>query len=60
MATDPPERFNVSIPEDEDIDLDEIDELVRESEYGSRSEFVRQAILDARDQDHVEDAGRDS
>ena len=46
MAKDPPERFTVSIPSDADLDLDQLDELVKASPYSTRSEYIRQAILD--------------
>jgi len=46
MANDPPERFTVSIPPDADLDLDQLDELVEASPYTSRSEYIRQAVLD--------------
>lgn len=42
--TDPPERFTVSIPDEADFDLDDLDDLVERSEYGSRSEYIRAAI----------------
>lgn len=46
MASTPPDRFTVSIPPDFPLDLDRLDELVAESEFSSRSEYVRHAILD--------------
>jgi len=44
MTKDPPERLSVSIPPGSPLSADELDELVEQSEYGSRSEFVRAAI----------------
>lgn len=52
MAESPPDRITISIPESADVDRERIDELVRESEYGSRSEYIRAAIEEAnRDDD---------
>lgn len=47
MADAPPERITFSIPPDEDLDRDELDELVKASEYTTRSEFIRAAIMDS-------------
>jgi metal-responsive CopG/Arc/MetJ family transcriptional regulator len=45
MSDGPPDRFNVSIPpSDDDLDLDRIDEAVEQSDYATRSAFVRAAI----------------
>lgn len=46
MSDGPPERFTVSIPPGSDLDLDDLDDLVEESDHGSRSEYIRAAILD--------------
>jgi Arc/MetJ-type ribon-helix-helix transcriptional regulator len=43
-----PERYNVSIPPDHPL-AGQLDDLVEASEYDNRSEYVRQAILDAED-----------
>jgi metal-responsive CopG/Arc/MetJ family transcriptional regulator len=45
MAKDPPERFSISLPADADLDLDQLDEIVEASEYETRSEYIREAIL---------------
>lgn len=39
-----PDRINISIPPDSDLDVDDIDNAVEQSEYASRSAFVRAAI----------------
>jgi len=44
MTKEPPERLSISIPPDSDLSADDLDELVEQSEYGSRSEFIRAAI----------------
>lgn len=45
-----PERFNLSIPPGHPL-AGQLDDLVEQSEYDSRSEYVRQAILDTEDED---------
>ena len=57
MSGNTPDRFNVSIPPDFPLDLDQLDDLVEQSEYSSRSEYVRHAILDDEEIDEtVEDS----
>jgi Arc/MetJ-type ribon-helix-helix transcriptional regulator len=46
MSDEPPERFTVSLPPGFDLDLDDLDDLVEQSDHGSRSEYIRAAILD--------------
>jgi Arc/MetJ-type ribon-helix-helix transcriptional regulator len=45
MADQTPERYNVSIPPGHPL-AGQLDELVEASEYSTRSEYIRQAILD--------------
>ena len=49
-----PERYNVSIPPDHEL-AGQLDDLVEQSEYESRSEYVRQAILDSEEIDDETD-----
>lgn len=46
MAENTPERVTFSIRPDDPLDVDELDELVEASDYSTRSEYIRQAILD--------------
>jgi Arc/MetJ-type ribon-helix-helix transcriptional regulator len=46
MADSTPERVTFSIRPDDPLDLDQLDELVQASDYGSRSAYIRAAILD--------------
>jgi len=50
MSDPPPDRFNVSIPPDHPLDLEELDALVEQSEYGNRSEYVRAVLMDSTDE----------
>jgi metal-responsive CopG/Arc/MetJ family transcriptional regulator len=47
MAKEKPERLTISIPENEPIDAETIDELVGQSECGNRSEFIRELLKEA-------------
>jgi len=48
MADRPPERYNLSIPPDHPL-AGRLDELVEQSDCTSRSEYIREAIVDAED-----------
>lgn len=39
-----PDRLTVSIPPDDELDTEVIDELVEKHDLGSRSELVREAV----------------
>lgn len=48
--TETPDRATISIPPDDDLDLDAVDEAVAESdEHATRSEWIRDQIRDALD-----------
>lgn len=44
MSNGPPERFNVSIPPNDELDLDRLDDAVEASDFASRSALVRACI----------------
>lgn len=47
MSREPPERFTVSIPPADELDLDVVDELVERGPWSSRSELIRELIRGA-------------
>lgn len=47
MSDRPPDRMTISLPPGFDLDREQLDDLVENSEFSSRSEFVREAIRDA-------------
>jgi metal-responsive CopG/Arc/MetJ family transcriptional regulator len=49
MTEDPPDRITFSIPPDSDLDEQTLDDLVKQSDASSRSEFIRQAITENTD-----------
>lgn len=51
MAKEPPERLTISLPQDAPIDTKEIDDLVEQSECQTRSEFIRELLAEAREDD---------
>lgn len=53
--TQPPDRVTVSIPPEDDLDRDVLDDLVQRSGFDNRSEFVRAAIRGDVDGDLVDD-----
>lgn len=53
MADEPPERFSISIPPSDGIEVDEIDELVDDlDDVGSRSELIRELLKGFKDEDY--------
>lgn len=44
MSKETPERSSFSIPPDDPLDLDVIDEVVEQSDYADRSAWIRAAI----------------
>jgi len=54
MTNDPPERLSISIPPDSPLSTDDLDELVEQSGYQTRSEFIRAAIRGEVDAEHLD------
>jgi metal-responsive CopG/Arc/MetJ family transcriptional regulator len=49
--TETPDRATISIPADDDLDLDDVDEAVKRSDHATRSEWIRAQIRDVLDDD---------